>query len=120
MQSVQILPTIKATPPRSKVLTTKAKFVAGEIVAVFTEKVSPMKEKNFERWPITDSDKVAIVARLIEILQGQDVSKAVASARVLLAMDKQNFRVEQMQEKLSREIHEQIRSEAMRILQSRS
>jgi hypothetical protein len=68
------------------------------------------------RWAISESDRTAIVKRLLAILLGDDDKSAISAARVLIAMDKQNQSIEQLES----QIVARIKSEATRILSERS
>jgi len=68
------------------------------------------------RWSISESDRKAIVKRLLAILLGDDDKSAISAARVLIAMDKQNVSIEELES----QIVARIKSEATRILSERS
>ena len=53
-----------------------------------------MENFSQSRWSISESDRKAIVKRLLAILLGDDDKAAISSARVLIEMDKQNVSIE--------------------------
>ena len=63
-----------------------------------------------DRWPISQADRDAAVAAMIEILNSDDWPCAIRAARVLLAMDQANAKFQSLEDATRQRIVEILRS----------